>query len=524
VTGGRIVIIGAGHNGLVAAFGLARAGLKPLVLESRAAEGGVAATEEIHPGFRCPTLIHTMAPLAPELSRALALERQGFELLAPSVKLFVASRDGQPLTLFEDAERTSRELKAASAKDAEHYPLFASTFRRIGRVLRPLLFMTPPPIDHPSAGDLWRLLGLGRGFRSLGKKDAYRLLRWGPMAVADLAAEWFETPALRAAAAARGIYASHAGPWSAGTSVPLLLQAALDGQPMLPSAFPRGGSGALARALSTAARAAGAEIRTGAAVARIRVVDGRAAAVILSSGEEITARLIVSNADPKTTFLRLLDPADLDPEFAGKIRNYRCLGAAAKVNFALSGLPDFRGGETERLSGRVQIGGDIDSLERAFDAAKYGEISREPFLDLLIPSVGDPDLAPRGAHVLSAHVQFTPYKLKSGDWAARRKELGDLVERRIAEYAPNFRGLVLARQVLTPSDLESGYGLGGGHLLHGEMAIDQLFAMRPLLGWARYRTPLSGLYLCGSGTHPGGGLTGLPGWNASREILKDLKA
>jgi phytoene dehydrogenase-like protein len=347
------------------------------------------------------------------------------------------------------------------------------------------------------------------------------------MAVADLTAEWFDSELPRATIAARGIHASFAGPWSAGTSAGLLLQAALDGHAVAPAAFPRGGAGALTTALAAAARALGAEVRTGARVAQIAVKDGTATGVVLDGGEEVAARAVVSNADPRRTFLRLLDAASLGPDFAGKMRHYRCQGAAAKVNLALARLPRFRAvpdGGTSALAGRVHIGPDIDYLEKAFDAAKYGDISPRPYLELTIPSLLDPSLAPAGAHVMSIHVQFTPYALRGEAWSGRRAELVRIVVDTLAEHAPDLPGLIVGQQVLTPVDLETEYGLSGGHLLHGEPALDQLFSFRPLIGWAQYRSPIAGLYLCGSGTHPGGAISGACGANASREILKDLRS
>jgi phytoene dehydrogenase-like protein len=350
------------------------------------------------------------------------------------------------------------------------------------------------------------------------------------MAVADLVSEFFQTELLRATVAARGIFGAFAGPWSAGTSLGVILQAATDSNAAGPATFVRGGMGALTQALAAAARGLGAEIRTGATVARIATKDGAATGVVLSTGEEIPARAVVSNADPKRTLLGLIDPVDLDPDFMQKIRNYRAMGAVAKVHLALSGLPEFSaakgaaGDAKAALAGRIHIGPDIDYLERAYDAAKYGDFSPHPYCDVTIPTVSDPSLAPEGRHVLSVIAQFAPYKLKGeGDWKSRREALGDAVVDTLAAYAPGLKGLVVGRQVLTPLDLEETYGVTGGHILHGEPALDQLFTMRPLLDWAQYRTPVRGLYLCGSGTHPGGGVTGAPGFNASREVRKDLR-
>jgi len=522
----RIIIIGAGHNGLVAACYLAKAGLKPLVLERRAVAGGVCVTEEFHPGFRCSTLAQSTGPLLPDVIKDLQLARHGLEIITPSVRVFSPDANGRSVCLYEDPKRTADELTALSARDAKSYPEFVATFAHIGHALAPLLTMTPPDIDAPSKGELWSLGKLGWGIRGLGKKDEYRLLRYGPMAVADLAAEWFETELLRATVAARGIFGAFAGPWSAGTSAALLLQAATDGHAIAPASFVKGGMGALAAALAQAATGAGVEIRTNAEVAQVQIKDGQSVGVVLTNGEEISAGAVISNADPKTTFLKLVDPAELDPSFHTKVRNYRSQGALAKVNLALSALPKFTsiaGDAAEKLSGRIHIGPEIDYLERAFDAAKYGDFSPHPHLEITIPTLTDSQLAPAGAHVMSIQAQFAPYSLKEGDWDSRREELGDAVVNALSDYASNLKGLILARQVFTPVDLEATFGLSGGHIHHGEMSIDQLFAFRPLIGWARYRTPIKNLYLCGAGTHPGGGVTGGPGMNASREIIKDLR-
>ncbi len=526
-----IIIIGGGHNGLVAACYLAKAGLKTLVLEQREIVGGAAVTEEIHPGFRCSTLAHSAAPFVSQIAKDLQLARYGLDFITPSVKVLALAPDTRSICIYNDAAQTSSEIERVSTKDAKSYPEFERSFSRIGKMLAPLMTMTPPAIEHPSPGELWNLGKLGRSFRGLGKKDAYRLLRWGPMAVADLVAEWFETETLRAVVAARGIYGAFAGPWSAGTSTGLLWQAAMDGHAIGPAAFAKGGLGALTGALASVARDAGVEIRTGTKVEKIEASEDRAAKTLLKTGEEIVARAIVSNADPRTTFLKLVDPVCLDPSFLLKIQNYRANGVSAKVNFALSGLPSFTGVEGEKgadartkLSGRIHIGPDIDYLEQAFDAAKYGDYSRQPYLDITIPSLADPALAPAGAQVMSVYVQYAPYKLKDGDWNSRRDEFADTVIDVLSSYAPNLKELIVARQVITPLDLEDTYGLGGGHIHHGEQSLDQFFTFRPLIGWAQYRTPIKGLYLCGAGTHPGGGVTGGPGANAAREIIKDFKA
>jgi len=523
-----VTIIGGGHNGLVTACYLAKSGLKTLVLERREIVGGGAVTEELHPGFRSSTLDHAAGPFSEQVAADLNLSRFGLKMITPEARVLALSNDVRSLCIYQDTARTVSEIEKFSTTDAKRYPEFVDSFARIGRVLAPLVSMTPPLIDQPTAADVWQLGKVGLAFRGLGKKDEYRLLRWGPMAVADLVSEWFETELLRATVAARGIYGAFAGPWSAGTSLGLLWQAALDGSAIGSASYAKGGMGALTDALANAAKAAGVEIRTGARVLAVTGVDGDTPRVVLESGEEIESRVVVSNADPRTTFLNLVDPVDLDPNFLLKMRNYRAPGVAAKINLALSALPTFRGvngsDSKSKLSGRIHIGPEIDYLERAFDASKYGEFSAEPYLDITLPSIGDPSLAPEGKHVMSIHVQFAPYKLKQGDWTLRREEFADNVLDQLAAYAPGLRDLIVARQVITPLDLEETYGLSGGHIHHGEQTLDQFFTFRPLIGWAQYRTPLKRLYLCGAGTHPGGGLTGLPGANAAREIAKDFKA
>ncbi len=527
------IIIGGGHNGLVTAYYLARAGHRPLILERREVAGGAAVTDTIHEGFRISSLAHACGPVDPGVVGDMALERHGLEMLRPDVRVFAPAPDGRGLLLHADPARSARSIAALSPKDAEAYGRFHESIGRIGTALSRVQRMIPPSIDRPSAGDLWNLLGLGKRVRDLGPKDMYRLLRWGPMPVADLVAEHFETELLRAAIAARGIFGTFLGPWSAGSSTVLLLRAAADPHSAGTLAVPRGGLGALTRAMSEAAIQAGAVIRTGAEVARIRVKDGRATGVVLTGGEEIPAKAVVSNADPKRTFLNFVDPIHLGPDFLSRIRNYRAAGTVAKVNLALSGLPRFTasasvadaagGNGAAPLSGRIHIGPTIDDLERAFDDAKYGAFSKKPYLEITIPSILDPSLAPAGAHVMSIYVQYAPYSLKDGEWESRREDLGKTVVDTLAAYAPDLPGLILQRQVITPADLERIYGLTGGHIFHGEMALDQIFTMRPLLGWARYRTPIEGLYLCGAGTHPGGGVTGAPGANAARAILKDRR-
>ncbi len=520
-----IVIIGGGHNGLVTAFYLAKAGYKPLVLERRPQVGGAAITDEFHPGFRCSTLAHTAGPIRPDIVRDLKLEKHGLKLITPEVSVTALTPDGRALSLYQDARKSAQEVAAFSQKDAAKYPEFQESLGKMGRVIGEALATPPPNIDHPSSGDLWGMLKTGRAIRNLGKKDMYRLLRWGPMAVADLAAEYFETELLRAVVAARGVFGTFLGPWSAGSALVLLIRAAGDAHPAGSAFFAAGGMGSLTQAMASAAQAAGAQIRSGAEVIEIRVKDGAASGVILSTGEEIDARAVISNADPKRTLLKLTDPSHLTPDFVQKLQHYRGSGTVAKVNLALSGLPNFtalKNGNAAALTGRIHIGNEIDYLERAFDASKYGNFSPHPYLEATIPSLTDPTLAPEGKHVMSIYVQYAPYKLK-GDWETQRKPLGQTVVKTLAQYTSNLPELILTHQIITPQDLEDTYGLTGGQIFHGDLALDQFFTMRPLLDWARYRTPIENLYLCGSGTHPGAGLTGGSGANAAREILKDLK-
>src|SRR2546422_78175 len=368
-----VVIIGGGHNGLVAAFYLARAGRKPLVLERRPMVGGAAITDEFHPGFKVPTLAHTLGPLRPDVARDMALDRHGLHVIRPEVRVFSPHPDGRGLFLYDDAERSATSIAGFSAKDAEKYKEFHATLGRIGNVMATVLGTTPPSIDHPSSGDLWSMLKVGRGLRGLGKKEMYHVLRWGPMAIADLVAEFFETELLRATIAARGTFGAFLGPWSAGTSLMLLMRAAGDGNPAGPTLFPKGGMGAVTQAMAAAATQAGAEIRTGADVAQILVKDGRATGVALASGETIEAGGGISNAGPPPNPLGLLDPPHPRPPLRVQMRNYPCYGTVAKVNLGLSGLPDFTSlkksaagapNGVAALSGRIHIGPEIDYIER----------------------------------------------------------------------------------------------------------------------------------------------------------------
>jgi phytoene dehydrogenase-like protein len=522
-----VVIIGGGHNGLVSATLLAKAGLKPLVLERAERIGGCAITTDVAPGFRCPTLSH-WAAIDPDLVRRLDLERHGLEIVRPDAVGCAPTLDRPALTLWADAEQAARDIAGFSKQDAARYPEFLASLGAVNGVLRKLTTAPAPDIDYP---DLFELLTTGRRFRALGRTNAYRLLRWLPMPVADFAAEWFESAPMRAAIAGGGVLGSFLGPRSAGSTAIFLLLSSRGDQPMSAGWTARGGIGAVSEALAAAARQAGAEIRTGAEVWQIVVNDEEAQGVVLTTGEEIRARHVVSNADPRRTLLGLVDPVHLPPDFLYAAQNIRMRGALSKVNFAVAALPRFRGlsdldpqRQVAALSGWIRLARDVDAIERAFDAAKYGRVPDEPWLELAIPSIADPALAPSGQHVVSVYVQFTPYALRETTWDAERDRMGDIVARTIDAYAPGFERSIVARQIITPPDLERTYGLTGGHIFHGELALDQLLLARPLLGWARYRTPIRNLYMCGSGTHPGTGLDGRAGALAAREILKAIRA
>jgi phytoene dehydrogenase-like protein len=525
-----VSVVGGGANALVTATLMARAGLKTVVLERTDRAGGCARTSEIAPGFRCPTLSH-VAAIDPVLVRTLRLEQHGLRIARPSVDACAPTLTDRPLVLWRDCARAAASIAVHSATDAERYPRFLDSFARIATVLRELARTTPPDIDAPAAADLLGLLTTGRRFRALGKPDAYRLLRYLPMPVADLAGEWFESEPLKATIAAGGVLGSPLGPWSAGSTALLLLLGAGEAAPVANGWFAHGGPGVVADALAAAARQSGVEIRTDAEVAQIEVRDGAATGVMLASGESIPSRAVVSGADPRRTLLGLVDPIHLEPDTIQRLRHVRMRGMLAKINFAVNAVPRFSSlasmhaeEQREALSGRVRIAATIAAIERAFDAAKYGGFAEEPWIELTIPSILDPSLAPPDRHVVSAYVQYAPYQLRGTTWDTERDRLGAAATATIDRYAPGFASSVIARDVITPLDLERVYGLTGGHIFHGELALDQFFVTRPLLGWARYATPIRHLFLCGSGTHPGTGLDGRSGANAAREILRRLKA
>ena len=516
------IVIGAGHNGLVAASYLAKAKRKVLVLERRDVVGGILADDEVVPGARVPAVVHTVGRL---LGSVIADLKPDVQLIRPEARMTALQQDGRALTFWSDVERTAAEIRSFSEADAAAYPAFDREVRAYASFLAHLNAQTPPDIEAPSLADAIRALKLGRAFRSLGTKAGRELTRVLPMAIADVAQEHFESDAVRGAIAARAVQFAKMGPWSAGTAMVYLNESAgNDGGAAGQTVYARGGPGALAGALADAAKRFGAEVRTGAEVVQVSTRDGRATGVVLASGEEIPARGVVSAADPKRTLTHWIDPVVIGPHLRWQAENIRQPGCTAKVNLVLSGLPTFAGvDDPARLQGRLVIAPSIDYVERAFDASKYGRISEEPYLEATIPSIADPSLAPQGSHVMSVIAQWAPYHLRDANWDREREALGDLVVKTLEAYAPGFGELVTARRVLAPPDLERDFGLSGGHVLHAEPGLECFFAWRPLLGHARYRFGIEGLYLAGSGAHPGGGITGGPGANAAREILKDLR-
>ncbi|HET9723953.1 MAG TPA: NAD(P)/FAD-dependent oxidoreductase [Actinomycetota bacterium] len=514
------IVIGAGHNGLVAAAYLGKAGKRVLVLEKRERAGGILDTVEIAPGVRAPGIVHTVGRLRRSVIDDLGLKRHGLELIEPSVRVFAPQPEGPAITLWSDVSKTASGLRERSDADAQGYLTFDKKVRSLASFVAHLNASTPPDIKSPTFADAIAGLRLGRAYKALGPRAGREITRSIAMALADFVGESLQDDALQAAIVSRGLLYTAQAPWSAGSTANLLTDSAgNDGGVAGQSTFAKGGPGALAQALVSAAKSFGVEITTGAEVVAITTRNGRATGVALADGTEISAARLVSAADPKHTIVDLLDPVVAGPHLRWRAGNIRQSGRASKVDLALSGLPTFNGATAEQLRGRIVIGPGIDYLEHAFDHSKYGRISEEPFLEATIPSLSDPTLAPEGQHVMSIVAQWTPRDLREGDWAAERDTLADLAVKTMEMYAPGLGDLVTARHVVTPVDLETEYGLSGGHVLHAEPGLDSWFAWRPLIGHARYRFAVPGLWLAGSGAHPGGGVTGAPGANAAREML-----
>jgi phytoene dehydrogenase-like protein len=520
------IVVGGGHNGLVAAAYLARAKRSVLVLERRSIVGGACVTEEIHPGFRCSTTSYVCSLLRPQIIRELRLPEHGFELL-PCATSFVPFPDGSHLLLGISERQDAEQIGRLSRRDAEAYPRFEAAMQRLADFLRPTLDVTPPDLASPGPASLLELAKLGLRLHRLDRSDQALLIKVMTMSVSCLLDEWFESPQLKAMLAGSGTIGIYGGPSTPGTAFVLLhhLLGEAGGEPGA-WGFVRGGMGSITQAMAAAAESHGASIRTDAPVASIRVEDGVAKGVVLESGEEISARVVVSNADPKRTFLTLVEPSQLPDEFRAGIENFRCVGNSGKVNLALSELPDFSSlpGDGPHLRGTIQVsGGDMAYLEEAFRDYTEGRPSRRPYMEIVIPSTMDDSLCPAGSHVLTISIKYLPLHPIDGEWKGREQELGDLAVATLAEYAPNLPDAVLGCHSVTPACLEEVYGLTGGNVFHGDMAADQLFTQRPLFGWSRYRTPVRNLYLCGAGTHPGGGVMGSAGRSASREIQKDFR-
>jgi phytoene dehydrogenase-like protein len=520
-----VIVIGGGHNGLVNAAYLARAGKKVLVLERRHVLGGAAVTEEIFPGFKFSVCSYVVSLLRPEIIRDLDLPRHGLEIL-PLDGTFTPMPGGDYLWRVNDHAKTRREIARHSRVDAEAYEEFGKAMVAMCRFVKPILAMTPPDPTTLDPRDLKRLMVLGRRFRALASEEKYNLVRLMTMSAADFLDQWFETDVLKATMSASGIIGTFLGIRSPGTAYVLLhhYMGEIDGA-FRAWGFSRGGTGAISGAIAGAAREAGAEIRAKAAVAKILLHQGRAAGVVLENGDEIRAAVVSSSVDPHLTFLKFLDPAELPSDFVEEVRRYKFRGSSGKVNLALDALPNFEclPGAGAHLRGAISISPSIEYMERAYDDAKYGRFSRRPYIDVVIPSLTDPSVAPPGKHVLSCFVQYAPYKLAGGAWDDQREAFGDTVIETLREYAPNLKKIIIGRQVLTPLDLEREFGLTQGNIFQGELSLEQLFFLRPVPGWATYRTPIKNLYLCGSATHPGGGIMGAPGRLASLAILKDWK-
>ncbi|MFN2398855.1 MAG: phytoene desaturase family protein [Gemmatimonadaceae bacterium] len=525
------VLIGASANSLVTAAYLAKAGLRVLVLERRSVVGGSIVTEHLAPGFRFDACAHDVGWVSPYIMKELSLS---LDMIQADPSVFTPLPGGRGggggghLLLWRDQSKTAEGIRRFSPFDADKWPTFTERLERLSGFLEAAYSAPAPHVTSNRASDLATMAGLGRRLRTLGRTDMIELLRTVPMSAAEFLDDWFESDVLKGTIGATGITGLMQGPRSGGTAFLMLhhhvgFRAAESS--VRPSWTVRGGVGNLARELAEVARRAGAEVRLNADVARLTITSEGATGVELVSGESIATRSVVSGADPRRTFLGLMDPANLEPEFVRSVQNIRYRGAFAKVNLALDALPKFAGlNGTEHVRGAISISPSLDYLERAYDDAKHGSVSRKPYLEIRIPSLADPTLAPPGKHVMSVYMQYAPYHLKGATWDEKGREcMGDLIVKTLSEYVPGIENVILHRQVLTPKDLEDVYRLTEGSPSHGEMALDQILFMRPVAGWSRYRTPIRGLYLCGAGTHPGAGITGGPGRLAAREIMKDLK-
>jgi phytoene dehydrogenase-like protein len=515
------IVIGGGHNGLVTAAYLARAGRKVLVLERRHLLGGAAVTEEVFPGFHFSVASYVVSLLRPEIIRDLDLPRHGLEIL-PLDGTFTPMPNGDHLWRVNDHAKTQREIRRHSKLDAEAYDEYGKAMVEMARFVKPILNMTPPDPMTLDPRELMKLGFLGKRFHRLADMDRYNQVQLMTMSAVDFLDQWFETDVLKATMSASGIIGTFLGVRSPGTAYVLLhhYMGEIDGA-FRSWGFARGGTGAISNAIAAAAREAGVEIRTEAPVAKIRTQRGQATGVVLANGDELSAELVISSVDPHLTFLKFMDENELPGDFVEEIKRYKFRGSSGKVNLALDALPDFTcmPGPGAHLRGAISISPSVDYMERAYDQAKYGEFSRRPYIDMVIPTLTDPSVAPPGKHIMSCFVQYAPYKLKSGTWDEQREAFGNTVIDTIAEFAPNIRDIILHKQVLTPLDIERDFGLTEGNIFQGELTLEQLFFLRPAPGWSQYTTPIRNLWMCGSATHPGGGIMGAPGRNAALRIL-----
>jgi phytoene dehydrogenase-like protein len=517
------IIVGGGHNGLTAAAYLARSGRKVLVLERRHILGGAAVTEEIFPGFKYTVYSYVVSLLPPKIIRELGLTKHGLHLM-PLEGAFTPMEDGNYIASYADEDDTLDEIRRHSRIDADIFPLFSNTMYDLARAVRPILTMVPPDLANPGLEGLRTLRDFGGHLRSLGKEKFHWLTKILTMSAFDFLSEWFKTDVLIATLAQVGIIGTFLGPKSPGSAYVLLhyYLGELDGA-LSTWGSQKGGTGGVSQAIASAARGFGAELRCNAPVAQVIVKNGEAVGVALENGDELYSRTVVSGCDPRVTFRKLVDEKELPPNLVEAIDHFKFRGSSGKVNLALDGLPDFPAMQDKALiRGMQEICPSTDYLERAYDDAKYGDFSKRPFMGCIIPTAVDPSMAPPGKHVMSIFVQYASYNMPAhGDRDQQREAFGDAVIDTLAEFAPNIKELILHKQVITPWDIEQQIAITQGNISHGELMLDQLFFMRPTPGWASYRTPIRNYYQCGSGTHPGGGITGTPGRLAALEIMKD---
>ncbi len=517
------IVIGGGHNGLVNAAYLARAGRKVVVLERRHLLGGAAVSEQVFPGFTFSVFSYVVSLLRPEIIRDLDLPRHGMQIL-PLESTVTPLPDGDYFAMWGDADLNRREFCRHSRLDAEAFTEFGRLMSHMARAVKPILGMIPPDPTSLSPGDLKGMLRLGGHLRSLGPEKFHALYKLMTMSSADYLDEWFEYGPLKATKAASGIIGTFMGPRSPGSAYVLLhhYMGEIDGA-YRAWGFCKGGNGTISNAIAAAARSHGAVLRTEAPVKQVLVKGGRARGVVLESGEELQAPIVVSGLDARRTFLDLVESRHLPDDLLDQVRRFRFRGSSGKVNLALSELPDFTcmPGVGVQHRGAFSISPSVDYLERAYDDAKYGEFSRKPYMDIVFPSMIDPGMAPPGQHVASIFVQYAPYHINGGWTDAKREAFGDAVVATLAEYAPNLKSAILHRQVLTPADIEQTIGLSEGNIFQGELALQQLFFLRPAARWSNYRTPIRGYYQCGASTHPGGGVMGAAGRLAAQRILAD---